>query len=73
MKWRFLRVFDAVEGRHDSLLTWVIIGGLISSTLLSRLVTPVMYELLAPSLEEIKWAQIRLAMSLGMLTKTCHF
>ena len=30
-------------------LAWVIIGGLISSTLLARLVTPVMYKLLAPS------------------------
>ena len=27
---------------------WVIIGGLLSSTLLTRLVTPVVYELLAP-------------------------
>jgi multidrug efflux pump subunit AcrB len=30
-------------------LAWVIIGGLVSSTLLARLVTPVMYKLLAPS------------------------
>lgn len=29
-------------------LAWVIIGGLISSTFLSRLVIPVMYLLLAP-------------------------
>jgi multidrug efflux pump subunit AcrB len=29
-------------------LAWVIIGGLITSTLLARLVTPVMYKLLAP-------------------------
>jgi Cu/Ag efflux pump CusA len=29
-------------------LAWVMIGGLISSTLLSRLVTPVMYVMLAP-------------------------
>lgn len=29
-------------------LAWVLIGGLISSTLLSRLVTPVMYKLLPP-------------------------
>jgi multidrug efflux pump subunit AcrB len=29
-------------------LAWVIIGGLLSSTLLARLVTPVMYTLLAP-------------------------
>ncbi|MGD9842044.1 MAG: efflux RND transporter permease subunit [Steroidobacteraceae bacterium] len=32
-------------------LAWVIIGGLITSTLLARLVTPVMYKLLAPTLE----------------------
>ena len=32
-------------------LAWVIIGGLISSTLIARLVTPVMYRLLAPPLE----------------------
>jgi multidrug efflux pump subunit AcrB len=31
-------------------LAWVIIGGLISSTLLARVVTPVMYKLLAPQL-----------------------
>lgn len=29
-------------------LAWVIIGGLVSSTLIARLVTPVMYQLLAP-------------------------
>jgi hypothetical protein len=29
----------------------VIIGGLISSTLLARLVTPVMYKLLPPAIE----------------------
>jgi multidrug efflux pump subunit AcrB len=34
-------------------LAWVIIGGLISSTILSRLVTPVMYLLLAPEVEAI--------------------
>jgi multidrug efflux pump subunit AcrB len=32
-------------------LAWVIIGGLVSSTLLARLVTPVMYRLLPPELE----------------------
>ncbi len=31
-------------------LAWVIIGGLITSTLLARLVTPVMYKLLAPEI-----------------------
>ena len=34
-------------------LAWVILGGLISSTLLSRLVTPVMYKLLAPEVEVV--------------------
>jgi multidrug efflux pump subunit AcrB len=29
-------------------LAWVIVGGLITSTLMARLVTPVMYKLLAP-------------------------
>jgi len=32
-------------------LAWVIIGGLVSSTLLARIVTPVMYKLLAPRVE----------------------
>ncbi len=32
-------------------MAWVIIGGMISSTLLARLVTPVMYKLLPPKLE----------------------
>jgi multidrug efflux pump subunit AcrB len=32
-------------------LAWVIIGGLVSSTLLARLVTPVVYTLLAPSID----------------------
>jgi multidrug efflux pump subunit AcrB len=31
-------------------MSWVIIGGLISSTLLARLVTPVMYKLIPPNL-----------------------
>ena len=35
-------------------LAWVLIGGLISSTLLSRLVTPVLYKLLPPSIEEVQ-------------------
>ena len=33
-------------------MSWVIIGGLISSTLLARLVTPVMYKLIPPVAEE---------------------
>jgi multidrug efflux pump subunit AcrB len=32
-------------------LAWVIIGGLVSSTLLARVVTPVLYKQLAPRLE----------------------
>ncbi|HVY83273.1 MAG TPA: efflux RND transporter permease subunit [Steroidobacteraceae bacterium] len=32
-------------------MAWVIIGGLISSTLLARLVTPVMYKLIPPEIE----------------------
>ena len=34
-------------------LAWVIIGGLVSSTLLARIVTPVMYKLLAPRVEAV--------------------
>ena len=33
-------------------LAWVIIGGLVSSTLIARLVTPVLYKLLAPALSD---------------------
>ena len=33
-------------------LAWVILGGLVSSTLLARVVTPIMYKLLPPQLEE---------------------
>jgi multidrug efflux pump subunit AcrB len=44
----------AIEGNPlYSPLALVIIGGLISSTLLSRLVTPVMYKLLPPQVEVI--------------------
>ena len=32
-------------------LAWVVIGGLVSSTLLGRIVTPVMYRLIAPRVE----------------------
>jgi hypothetical protein len=32
-------------------MAWVIIGGLLTSTLLARLVTPVMYKLLPPAIE----------------------
>jgi hypothetical protein len=34
-------------------LAWVIIGGLVSSTLLARIVTPVMYKLVAPQVVEV--------------------
>jgi len=34
-------------------MAWVIIGGLISSTLLARLVTPVMYKILPPAIEAV--------------------
>ncbi len=43
----------AVQGSAlYSPLAWVIIGGLVSSTFIARLVTPVMYKLLAPPLPE---------------------
>ena len=32
-------------------LAWVLIGGLISSTILTRVVTPVLYKLLAPKIK----------------------
>jgi multidrug efflux pump subunit AcrB len=35
-------------------LAIVLIGGLISSTILSRIVTPVMYKLIPPAIETIK-------------------
>ena len=42
----------ALEGNPlYSPLAWVLIGGLISSTLLSRIVTPVVYRLLPPKVE----------------------
>jgi multidrug efflux pump subunit AcrB len=42
----------AIEGSAlYSPLAWVIIGGLVSSTVLARLVTPVMYKLLPPDVE----------------------
>lgn len=34
-------------------MSWAIIGGLISSTLLARLVTPVMYKLIPPAIEPV--------------------
>jgi multidrug efflux pump subunit AcrB len=45
----------AIEGNPlYSPLAWVLIGGLISSTLLSRIVTPVLYKLLPPHVEIVK-------------------
>jgi multidrug efflux pump subunit AcrB len=42
----------AVQGQAlYSPLAWVIIGGLVSSTLLARIVTPVLYRLLPPTME----------------------
>jgi multidrug efflux pump subunit AcrB len=38
-------------------MAWVIIGGLITSTLLARLVTPVMYKLIPPALSDSTNAQ----------------
>ena len=35
-------------------LAWVITGGLLTSTVLTRVVTPVMYKLLAPSIELVR-------------------
>ena len=44
----------AIEGNPlYSPLAWVLIGGLISSTLLSRIVTPVLYKLLPPNVEVV--------------------
>jgi multidrug efflux pump subunit AcrB len=42
-------------------MAWVIIGGLISSTLIARVVTPVMYKLLPPTIE-VTGAQSNVAM-----------
>ena len=42
----------AVQGQAlYSPLAWVIIGGLVSSTLLARIVTPVLYRMLPPNME----------------------
>ncbi|MCQ8895081.1 efflux RND transporter permease subunit [Limnobacter humi] len=38
-------------------MAWVIIGGLISSTLIGRLVTPVLYKLLPPELKHEDWKE----------------
>ena len=52
-------------------LAWVIIGGLVSSTLVARVVTPVMYKLIPPSIEveaEAR-AQRRRRLRLGTLLR----
>jgi len=41
-------------------LAWVIIGGLVTSTLIGRLVTPVMYKLLPPELRDKQLADVHL-------------
>jgi len=41
----------AVQGQAlYSPLAWVIIGGLVSSTLIARIVTPVLYRMLPPAM-----------------------
>ena len=44
---------EALGLGHTGVAALVLIGGLISSTLLSRLVTPVMYKLLPPKVQVI--------------------
>lgn len=44
-------------------LAWVIIGGLISSTLIGRLITPVMYKLLPPRIETQTGQTVNAAMT----------
>jgi multidrug efflux pump subunit AcrB len=46
-------------------LAWVIIGGLISSTVLARIVTPVMYRLIAPEVEAVAEARPAAAVVAG--------
>jgi hypothetical protein len=45
-----VRSRDAERRGGPAPLAWVIIGGLVSSTLLARIVTPVLYKLLPPTL-----------------------
>jgi multidrug efflux pump subunit AcrB len=47
-------------------MSWVIIGGLITSTLLARLVTPVMYKLIPPSIATAERAGGTLAAPAGL-------
>ena len=46
-------------------MSWVIIGGLISSTLLARLVTPVMYQLIPPEVTVARQPAAELAPRTG--------
>jgi multidrug efflux pump subunit AcrB len=39
-------------------LAWVIIGGLVSSTLLARIVTPVLYKVLAPAVSPLTHQEV---------------
>ncbi|HEV8444880.1 MAG TPA: efflux RND transporter permease subunit, partial [Steroidobacteraceae bacterium] len=48
-------------------MSWVIIGGLITSTLLARLVTPVMYKLIPPSISPAHQSGGTLAVPAGAL------
>jgi len=48
-------------------MSWVIIGGLITSTLLARLVTPVMYKLIPPSISPVVMTGGTLAAPAGVL------
>jgi multidrug efflux pump subunit AcrB len=48
-------------------MSWVIIGGLITSTLLARLVTPVMYKLIPPSISPAHRSGGTLAVPAGAL------
>ncbi len=58
-------------------MAWVIIGGLISSTVLARLVTPVMYKLLPPSIdvdETVRSATNAVSQTVGRLNDEAqHF
>lgn len=44
-------------------MAWVVIGGLITSTLIGRLVTPVMYKLLPPAMHTLRMGQLDAAVS----------
>ena len=50
--WRLGDAGDNTTHRQTIPLALVIIGGLISSTILSRIVTPVVYKLIPPAVHE---------------------